>query len=156
MMAPLDVALMQVTPKSRKRSQRGAAILELALFAPFFLFLFIGALDWGFLANALISIENATRTAALYTSSGTGTAGDSAGACTQVLGELRKLPNIGSTLTTCSASPLTVSATAVTGPDSGSASLVSVTYTTVVLIPIPGLLPKQSTITRTLTMRVRG
>jgi Flp pilus assembly protein TadG len=131
-------------------------MLELALFSPVFFFFFVGALDWGFLANALISMENATRTAVLYTSGGTGTVADATGACTQALGEMRKLPNVGTSLNTCSGSPLKVTADSVSGPDSAAASKVTVTYTTVGLIPIPGLLPRQSTITRVLTMRIRG
>jgi TadE-like protein len=33
---------------------------------PWVLFLFVGAYDWGFYAHALISTENAARTAALW------------------------------------------------------------------------------------------
>jgi hypothetical protein len=101
-------------------------------------------------------LEAATRTATLYTAGSSGTAADSTGACSLVLAEMRKLPNIGTGVTTCSGNPVSVTATALTGPDGASASKVAVTYTTISLIPIPGLLPKQMTITRTVTMRLRG
>jgi Flp pilus assembly protein TadG len=140
----------------RKRRMRGSAMLEMALLGPWFFFLFIGALDWGFIATALISMEGAARSAALYTSASNTTAADSAGACNLALGEMRKLPNIGSAVTTCSGNPVTVTASTVAGPDSATASQVAVKYTTMSLIPIPGLIPKQFTITRTVTMRLRG
>jgi Flp pilus assembly protein TadG len=130
-------------------------MMEMALLMPWFFLLFIGVLDWGFYANALISMQAATRTAVLYTSTGSGTAADSATACQLVLAELRNLPNIGTGVTVCSSNPV-VTATAVTGPDAAAASQVSVTYQSVSLIPIPGLLTKQFTLTRTGKMRLRS
>jgi Flp pilus assembly protein TadG len=132
------------------------AILEMALIVPWFCFLFFGSLDWGFLASALISMQSATRTAALFTSAGVSTASDSATACALVLGEMRKLPNIGMAVTTCSGSPLTVTAASVIGPDLAAASQVTVIYTPVAMIPIPGLLPSRFTLTRTVKMRLRS
>lgn len=139
----------------RLKPRKGAAILELALTAPWFFFLFVGAVDWGFLAYSLISLESAASTAATYTSSAIGTAADSTQACNLVLGEMRKLPNIGTTVTTCSGSPLTVTAASVAGPDAASASQVTVTYNSIALIPIPALLPSRITLTRRVTMRLR-
>ena len=138
-----------------KQKRRGIVILEVALMAPWFFFLLAGAVDFGLVATALISMESAVRTAAVYTSGSANTAADASGACTLVLSEMQKLPNVGSALTTCSSSPVAVTASLVTGPDSAWASTVSVTYTTPSLIPIPGLLSKQYTITRSVTMRVR-
>jgi Flp pilus assembly protein TadG len=138
----------------RARRERGGAIMEMALLMPWVFFLFIGALDWGFYAYSLISMQAAVRTAVLYTSSKDGTKADSAGACTLVLKELQYLPNVGSGAT-CGTNPV-VTATGTTGPDSLPASQVSVTYQSISLIPIPGLLSKQFTITRTGTMRIRG
>src|SRR5438309_10160789 len=127
-------------------------MLELALMGPWVFLMLIGALDWGFYAYALISLQSAVRTAALYTSTSAATVADSATACTLVLAEMASLPNVG---TTCGSNP-TVSATSIVGPDSARATLVSVTYTSVSLIPMPGMLMKRFTITRTATMRVRG
>jgi Flp pilus assembly protein TadG len=140
---------------SETQSLRGIAVLELALLAPWLLFLFVGILDWGFLSVSLISLENGTRVAALYTSGSTITASDSSSACRLVLGELRSVPNIGSNVTNCTAGPIVVTANAVTGPDSGAASKVTATYTTMRLVPIPGLLSSQVTLTRSVTMRIR-
>jgi Flp pilus assembly protein TadG len=135
--------------------ERGGAMLELALVAPWIFFLFAGALDLGYYTYALISVESAARAAALYTSTSTGTASDGTTACTYALGELKTLPNIGN-LSTCDANPLKVTASAQNGSDGTAASLVSVTYQSVTLIPIPGLLQGQFTWTRSVKMRLRG
>jgi len=129
-------------------------MLEMVLIAPWIFFLFIGALDWGFYSNALISMQAAVRSAALYTSGPGGLAADSATACTIVLGEIRKLPNIGSAVTTCGTNPI-VTAEAISGPDGIAATRVSVRYQSIALVPIPGLLAKQFTLTRIAVMRVR-
>src|SRR5712691_2982936 len=95
--------------KRKYKGERGGAILELAFFAPWLFFLFVGALDFGFYAYALISVESAARVAALYASTNTTTATDSTGACTYALGELRNLPNVGS-MTSCTTNPLKITA----------------------------------------------
>jgi Flp pilus assembly protein TadG len=141
--------------KKRSVRERGGAMLELALFSPWIFFLFAGALDLGYYTYALISIENAARVAALYTSTNSNTATDGTGACTYALGELRTLPNVGS-MSSCSSAPLIVTAQAQNASDGTAASLVSVTYQSVPLIPIPGLLKGQFTWTRSVTMRLRG
>lgn len=135
--------------------QRGHAAMEFAFFLPFLLFMFVGAFDYGFFAQALITTENAARVAAMYTSSSTTAATDSSTACTYALAEFAKTPNT-SGLGSCSAAPLTVSATAVTGPDGANASQVTVAYQTSRFIAIPGLLPPQLTITRIVVMKVRS
>ena len=144
----------QIVERRARNSRRGGAAMEMAMIAPWAFLLFIGALDWGFYSYAVISLQAASRAAVLYTATSTATAADSSTACTIVLGELRYLPNIGTAVTTCGSNPV-VTATSVTGPDSASASQVSVTYQTIRMIPIPGLLNSQFTITRTAKMRVR-
>jgi hypothetical protein len=129
-------------------------MMELVMIGPWIFFLSIGALDWGFYATSLVSVEAAARSAALYTSTDTSTAGNSHAACDIALGEMRKLPNIGAGVTTCGSNPV-VTATLVPGPDNANASRVSVTYRSISLIPIPGLLAKQLTVTRTVTLRLR-
>jgi Flp pilus assembly protein TadG len=131
-------------------------VLELALFLPWIFFCFVGVLDWGFFSYALITVQSSARVAAFYTSTSLSTAADAGGACTLVLNELQTLPNIGTTVTTCSGSPLTVTAAPVTGSDGAQASVVSVTYQSVPLIPIPGILAQQFTWKRSVTMRLRG
>jgi Flp pilus assembly protein TadG len=140
---------------SRKRA-RGGAMLEMVLISPWIFMLSIGALDWGFYASALISMEAGVRSAVLYTSAAPGTAADTDSACTIVLSEMRKLPNIGSSATTCGSNPNVVAASISSGPGGAPASRVTVTYTSISLIPIPGMLKKQFTITRSAIMRVRS
>jgi hypothetical protein len=59
-------------------------------------------------------------------------------------------------VTTCSALPVRVTATAGTGPDGASITTVSITYQSVALIPIPGSLTNQLTLTRSVEMRARS
>lgn len=133
-------------PRHRRKC-RGNALVELTMLSPWVFFLFVGIVDLGFYSYALISVENAVRIGAEYTSSNSGTAADQSGACTKVLAELTNLPNVAS-LTSCGAAPLTVTATSATGPDGGAASTVSVAYQSISLIPIPGLLQSQLNLTR--------
>jgi Flp pilus assembly protein TadG len=140
----------------RRKAERGGAMLELALLAPWIFFLFVGALDCGYFAYALISVESAARIAALYSSTSSTTATDSSTACTYVLQQLRGLPNVGSAVTSCSSNPVTVTAQIQNGSDGTAASLVSVSYQSLPLIPIPGLLQGRHIWTRTVKMRVRG
>lgn len=133
--------------------------------APWLIFLFIGAMDWGFYAYALISTEAAARVACLYTSSSSSTATDQTTACTYALEQLRKMPNVGS-ISTCgtgttvtSGAPVAVSTTSLTGSssaDGNAAAQVQVTYLTPIYIPMLGELPKQVTISRVIQMRLRG
>jgi Flp pilus assembly protein TadG len=152
---PTPVEALQSTRNRRRGRTRGGATLELALLSPWVFFLFIGALDWGFYGYSLISLQAAARSAVLYTSASTAQASDAATACNIVLGELRTLSNIGASTTTCDSNPI-VTATQVVGPDSAAAAQVSVQYRTPSMIPIPGVLAKQFTITRVVKMRIRG
>jgi hypothetical protein len=122
-------------------------MVETALMIPWFVFLFVGVYDWGFFAHALISLESATRVAALY-SAGQSSVPSVSTLCPIVRNELKIVANVSDTLD-CTTSPLVVSASSGTGPDGQTAYTVSVTYTTLSLIAIPGVLPNQVTITRT-------
>lgn len=154
--------------RQQQSRQRGHAIIEVSLMAPWIFFLFVGTLDFGFYAYAAIATENAARTAVTQTSHDVNTAVDTTTACNYALSELRSLPNmIG--ITTCSIGALcattapTVSQTApvgvtvcqTVGPDGAAAAQVAVTYQTVRMVSIPGLLSNQFTLTRTAQMRVR-
>jgi Flp pilus assembly protein TadG len=139
-------------------ARKGNSLIEFSLLMPWYFFLFVGAYDCGFYGYALIALEDGVRVAALNASQNSTLAASADTACTYVLGSLQNLPNIGSSVTTCSASPITVTATygATSGPDGGPLTTVSAVYTSPQLIPIPSLLPGQITITRTLEMRVQG
>jgi Flp pilus assembly protein TadG len=140
---------------SRKERERGTAVIEVSLMAPWLFFLFAGVVNLGFYTYAAISIENASRVAALYTSSSPATAGDNAGACTYAVRELGALPLVTPGMA-CNALPVIVSATAVNGPDNKPATSVTVTYQTLKLFAIPGMGINQLTLSRTAVMKVKG
>ncbi|HET9319504.1 MAG TPA: TadE family protein [Bryobacteraceae bacterium] len=139
----------------RKKQERGNAVIEVSLLAPWILFLLVGVLDFGFYSYAAITTENAARIAAQYGAAGASTAGDIAGACPYVLQEALALPGINSGMN-CQSLPLVLTLTPVTGPDGTAASLASVTYQTIPMIPIPGILQGQLTLTRSVEMKVRN
>jgi hypothetical protein len=130
-------------------------MVEFSLLLPWYVFLFIGAIDYGFYSYSLIATQNAARIAAMYCSGSSTAAIDSDTAWSYAADQLRKMPNVGSSLST-NAAPLVVTANAVTGPDGGNATSVTVTYTTPQMIPIPGLLTGQLTISRTVQMKLRS
>lgn len=154
--------------KPKQHRQRGHAIIEVSLMAPWIFFLFVGTLDFGFYAYAAIATENAARTAVTQTSHDVNTAVDTTTACNYALGELRSLPNMN-TVSTCSigalcattaptvsqTQPVGVTVCQLVGPDGAAAAQVAVTYQTVQMISIPGLVSNQFTLTRTAQMRVR-
>jgi Flp pilus assembly protein TadG len=151
--------------RSKQRSrQRGGSLVEMALMLPWYLFFFVGTYDWGFYAHALISTESAARVAAEYTSQSSTQAANQATACILANEELRTMNNVSVTGTpTCAASPLIVTA-AQLGPgqantnsaDLQQASQITLQYTTVGLIPIPGLLQGSATVYRVVQMRLRS
>ncbi len=148
-----------------RRSQRGNAIIEFSLMVPWIFFLFVGALDFGFYAYALISVQNAARAATLQLAAvqanydqalADPTPLELAVACPAVRGELLKMPNFSDLPADCSARPLDVTVSAFTGPGATPGIRVTVGYDTVPLIPIPGLLTGQLRITRSAGMSVFG
>ena len=144
--------------------RRGNNILEFAFLVPWYIFLFVGAFDYGFFAYSLIAVQTAARVGAQYCSANPTTETDATTACSYALDQLRYMPNVGTGLTTCgtgttvtSTAPLAVTAVALAqGPDLQPATSVTVTYKTPQLIPIPGVLPSQLTISRTVKMRMRS
>lgn len=149
--------LSRMRHPSRAR-QRGSAVIEISLLAPWVLFLFVGVFDMGFYTYSMIGVENAARVAAEYTSKNILLAADTTDACNVVLAEMNGMPNVG-TQANCNASTSTntviVTAASLPGPDLKQASQVTVTYKGQSLIPIPGLLIGQLNITRSITMRVK-
>ena len=129
---------------------------------PWFLFLFVGAFDFGFFSYSLVATQSAARMAALYASTSSTTAANPSRACFFALEELRDMPNVTSSLSTCTsgavtnAAPVGISTQSVTGADGAAAAQVTVSYLTIPLIPIPGLLTARTTIVRMVQMRVRG
>lgn len=144
---------MMSLPGTRNSRRKGNNIIEFALIAPWYVLLFGGAFDFGVYNYALIGVQNAARTAAMYcaASSTTCSAGSDPTACQYALDQLRDLPNVGSGTTTCGTT-VTVSVSYVSGPDSANAAQVKVGYTTPPLFNIASL-PGQYTASRTVTMR---
>ena len=130
------------------KAQRGNSLIEFSFLMPWYFFLFVGVFDFGFYDYSLIALQDGLRVAAINAA-----LNGSSSACTYVIAALKNLPNIPSSLSTCTATPVVVSTTSGTGPDGASETTVSATYTTPQVIPIPGLLLGQYTITRTLEMR---
>lgn len=140
------------------KSRRGQSVIETALLLPWVVFLFVGALDWGFYMYTLISVQGAARIAVLYTSSSAANAADSATACAYALNQLKTVPVSGTFPTSCGASPIQVTVAKPADPyDSGKfSSKVTVTFQTIPLIPIPGILRGSMAITRVAQMKVKN
>ena len=151
--AIMTQSMVPAFPGNRRRS--GNSIIELTFMMPWLLFLFVGVFDFGFYAYALIATQNAARAVAIHNSiSKTSANGDPDGSgCQIALFEL-KTASYGRTMTGCSALPLQVTSTVMKDSNGNDMANVVVTYQSAVLIPIPGLLPGQQTITRTAQMMV--
>src|SRR5258708_25580288 len=145
---------MSKTKNFRRRRDRGNAVIEVTLLAPWVFFLLVGILDVGFYLYAAISTENAARIAALYAASDTSPTGDSAGACTYAVQEVLALPGITAGMS-CDSLPFKVTVAAANGPDGAPATNASVTYQTLPMIPIPALLPGRLTLTRHAETKVK-
>jgi Flp pilus assembly protein TadG len=133
-------------------------MVEFALLMPWYVFLFVGAYDFGFYCYGMIATENAARVAALYCSGSSSLASNcDAGyaACNYALDQLRYMPNVGTAMAAPCAAPVVVTTSLVTSVDSTDAAQVTVAYTTPSLIPIPGVLPGTLTITRTAVFKVQ-
>jgi Flp pilus assembly protein TadG len=136
-------------------------VIEVALMAPWIFFLFVGVLDFGFYAYAFISTENAARAAVLLTSRSKVAATDQASACAIVLDEMKWTAYGRNVSPTCSAPPLVVTATLVpNGLDDINwfhqldGAQVEVQYTTIPMIPIPGVLASAFVVDRKWQMKI--
>ena len=144
---------MHLTPaKTLWVRNRGSSVIEFALMMRWLIFLFVGAMDWGFYSYSLIATEAAARVGAMYAATSSATVADTTTVCAYALDQLRNMPNVGASLTTCltsssvtTSAPVGATAASVTGPDRSTAAQVSVTYLTPVFIPLPGSLTKQVT-----------
>lgn len=154
--------MRQITKKFlTKDGRKGGAMVEAALMVPWIFFLFVGVLDFGYYAYASIATQNAARAAAIR---GADDKGDLSNVCGSALGELRVMPNMVGVLS-CSAAPLWVTAVILnssTNPacaDCGVTATATsvqaiVTYESVPMIPIPGILTGKLRLARTAEARV--
>jgi Flp pilus assembly protein TadG len=143
----------------RRKLISGQAVVEVTLLVPWLVLSFVAAFNFGIFAYALISTENAARSAAMYASQSLTVAQSGtivSQVCPYVLGELGDAPGAGS-LSSCTSSPVTVSVTART-PGAGNMNTVkvSVTYNTMQMIPLPGLMAGSLAITRQVEVPIRN
>ena len=146
------------------RNRAGHAAVEMALMSPWIFLLFIMVFDLGFYNYAVIATANAARSGMMYTTRSPSYVLDTTTACQIALRELRGMPNVPSTMSTCAANkgaitdanPVAVELAAIAGPDATSlgAGQVAVTYMSPQLFPIPGLMGRM-TVTRVAEGRVR-
>jgi len=168
--------------RSLKRNRKGSAVVEAALMMPWVCFLFVGILDSGFYTYAAMATQNAARAVAIQTANTGGTL-TSAQMCAAAKSELLLLPNVG-LIGNCAATlagvdnanPIWVCAGILN--DTASAPCVPpavkcadcagsgatatnarsiqavVTYRSVPLVPIPGILTTQLQLTRIAETRV--
>jgi len=164
------------------RDRKGSAIVEAALMIPWIFFLFIGVMDSGFYTYSAIATQNAARAVAIQDANGGGTVG-AAASCQAAKNELALLPNVVG-MGACAATLAGVSNTTpiwvctgilndtasapcvppavkcadcagsgATGTTATSVQAV-VTYQSIPLVPIPGILPVQLQLTRIAEARV--
>lgn len=138
------------------RRNKGQALVELAIVAPWIFFLFIAIADTGICTLASIGVQNAARAAALNASASSAAANDTADACAVVRQELQSLPNIDSN-TDCGGLPLQVTTQKLdAGIDGSPAALVTVTYQTIELVPVPLLFSGTVTLAKSVQMPLRS
>lgn len=143
--------------KRARDGRRGQSMVETALMLPWILTLFAAIVNFGFYFYAVIATQNAARVAALAVSSSESVSENAQHACRHVANEMLALPNIGSYSGSCTAAPLIVSAVPVpanSSVDGEPAARIRVTYQSIPLFPIPGVM-NQLTVTREVEMRVR-
>ena len=159
--------------RNRRKREKGSALVEMAFMMPWIAFLFVGILDFGFYSYAAIATQNAARAVALQSASGS-----AVNICQSVKNEMGFLPNVpgtscaGTQAGVSNATPiwvctgtLTNTTAAVCGQptaicadcalDNQATSIKAVvTYMSVPLVPIPGILTGQLTLTRIAEARI--
>jgi len=138
---------------------------------PWLAFLFVGILDFGFYSYSAISLQNAARAAAMR-SAADQSSFSTGNSCAAALGELRGLPNMigvttcassaGAILDTLPAAVVIVKLDNTTTPvcadcavtASPSSVQATVTYETLPMVPIPGLVMGRMRMTRIAESRI--
>jgi Flp pilus assembly protein TadG len=102
--------------RNKNTRERGQAVMEVTLMAPWIFFLFVGILDTGFYSYAAICTQNAARAAATQTAAHAGSQQDTI-SCPAAIQELSWLPNVkalgltGAILSDCAANAASIDAT---------------------------------------------
>lgn len=172
-----SVSRISASASGARRLNAGHAAVEAALMAPWVFLLFLVVFDLGFYSYAVISTQNAARSAAMHVSRSTSYAADRARACLVAMRELQGMPNVGPNLTNCAtnaagvgdSTPIGVEIQVLRDSDVGStrpqdppefttdsfwAVRVLVTYRSPQLFPLPGLMGR-ITVTRFSEARIR-
>jgi uncharacterized membrane protein len=165
--------------RNLNRNRKGSAVVEAALMMPWVLFLFVGVLDSGFYTYAAMATQNAARAAAIQSANSGGTL-TGVRLCQIVKNEMGLMPNVGlvgtcaasqaavsnaSPMWVCTGNPLTNTASSQCGQparicadctlDTTARSIQAVvTYQSIPLVPIPGILVTQLQLTRIAEARV--
>ncbi len=130
----------------RARGQRGQALVEMAMIAPFLLVLMLGAIDFGRVYFAYVAVTNGARNGADYAAGGSNAAADLASIKAAVVADTNELLDV---------SPTNPDVTVVTSTDSQGRLYadVSVQYTFTTIFDWPGL-PHSIDLERTVRARV--
>ena len=89
---------------TRSPRKSGQALIEVTLLIPWMVLAFVAAFNFGIFAYALVSTQNAARSAAMYASQSLTVAQSGsivAQVCPYALGELGDAPGVGTGVTTC-------------------------------------------------------
>ena len=128
------------------RGTRGQSLMELALIAPLLIILMLGAIDFGRVFFAYVSVTNGARNGADYASTSATAAADLPGI---------RAAAVSDTVDLLDTSPTNPDVTATTGTDTQGRLYadVTVTYTFSNIFPWPGL-PNSMNVLRTVRARV--
>jgi Flp pilus assembly protein TadG len=132
--------------KLLRKGSRGQALVEFALIAPVLIILMLGAIDFGRVYFAHVSVTNAARNGADYAATGPAAAVNTAGIRGAAVADTTNLLN---------SSPTNPLVSVATGTDSQGHLYADVTvrYTFTTIFPWPGL-PNAFTVARTVRARV--
>jgi hypothetical protein len=164
--------------RSRRQRQKGMAMVEAAFMMPWIAFLFVGIYDFGFYSYAAIATQNAARAVAIQLATGLT---DGCAAARQELGVLPNVVGVSTCQSTPAAvdntHPVAVCSGTLSSTTSAPCGLPTarcadcdpaicsapcaatsvqavVTYLTVPMVPIPGVLTGQLRLTRMAEMRI--
>lgn len=161
-----------------RHGQRGSAVIEAALLMPWICFLFVGILDSGFYTYSAMATQNAARAVAIQSANNGGTLSGAA-MCQAAKNEMGFLANVA-LMTNCAATqaavsnsaPIWVCAGILTSTSASSCGLPAatcadcslagtarsiqavLTYQSVPLVPIPGILTGTLQLTRIAEARI--
>lgn len=148
--------------RTSRARQRGSAALEVGLILPWMILCFVGAFDFGTAGYALISAQNAARSAATWGAAraeNASSVGFPAIACNYALDGLRFAPGVGASTTGCSSPSRVRVNTVYNAVSSANSPIPSVKVTVsyhLSLVPFPLILPSSMWVNRSVELPLRG